>query len=287
MVVPARKVDAELLRKGVKVIESWGLKIKMGRHCFSADNHYLAASDEARMADFQSMLDDDKVQVIFCARGGYGTTRIVDQLNFEKFLQKPKWIIGFSDITALHLKLHQLGAESIHGCMPVQFSKPEYDDSVEDLRKILFQERRISITAQVHECNRIGEATGQVIGGNLSLIADSMGTPTAPDTNGKILVIEEVDEYYYKIDRMMIQLKRAGKLSQLAGLVVGHMTDILDTELPFNQEVEELILDKVREYGYPVAFHFPMGHEAPNFAWIHSAKATLTVSMQESVLSFR
>lgn len=284
--MPARKIDGELLRNGIQVIESWGLKIKLGKHCFTADNQYLAATDEERLADLQSMLDDDSIQLIFCARGGYGTTRIVDKLDFNQFLQKPKWLIGFSDITALHLKLHQLGIESIHGCMPVQFTNPEYRDSVEDLRRILFGKKGTSITARVHESNRTGKATGQLIGGNLSLIADSMATSTEPDTNGKILVLEEVDEYLYKIDRMLVQLKRAGKLSQLAGLVVGHLTGVKDTELPFNQSVEALILDKVQEYTYPVAFHFPIGHQAPNFSWIHSGRATLAVSMQESVLSF-
>jgi muramoyltetrapeptide carboxypeptidase len=232
------------------------------------------------------MLDDPTVGIIFCGRGGYGTSRILDQLNFDEFKKRPKWIVGFSDITALHLKLHQLGVESIHGCMPTQYSKPEYESSISRLRDLILGNSNIKVEAAGNGSNKSGIVTGKVIGGNLSLIVDSLGTATTPDANGKILIVEEIDEYLYKIDRMFTQLKRSGVLSNLAGLAIGHMTDLKDTELPFNQSVEELILDKVAAFSYPVGFNFPIGHQSPNFPWVHSASATLNVTADGSLLSF-
>lgn len=284
---PARKVDKDLLLAGCDVIKSWGLNVDFGKYCFETDNNYLAANDANRLSDFQSMLDNPSIDAIFCARGGYGTTRILDQLNFNNFLKKPKWIVGFSDITALHLKLHQLGVNSIHGSMPIQFSKPEHKESVESLKKILFENESINIQAKSNSHNRNGRAKGIVVGGNLSLVLDSFGTSTEPETNGKIFVLEEIDERLYKVDRMLTQLKRAGKLSQLAGLIIGHMTDIGDTELPFGQSIEELIMDKVTDYNFPVAFNFPIGHAAPNMAWIHGATAEVSVTTEGAKLGLR
>lgn len=286
IVAPARKVDEKELLKGCEIIESWGLKIQFGKHCFDRGNKYLAASDADRLEDLQLMLNSAKIDTIFCARGGYGTTRILDHLNWDSFIRNPKWIVGFSDITALHLKLHQLGIESIHACMPIQFFKSEYEESVRSLKKILFTEDQTSISAKLNSYNRHGKAIGAVIGGNLSLVVDSLGTSTEPNTKSKILVLEEIDERLYKVDRMFMQLKRAGKLSDLAGLVIGHMTDMSDTELPFNQSIEELIMDKTSAYSYPVAFNFPIGHEAPNLAWRHAAQAELSVSENKSELIF-
>lgn len=213
IVAPARKVDHQKLFEGIRIIESWGLEVEIGKYCFEKDNAYLAAKDAERLRDLQYMLDSESVNAIFCARGGYGTTRIVDQLDFRSFIKQPKLILGFSDITALHLKLHRLGVQSIHGCMPVQFSNPDYFNSIESLKHLLFSDQADEILADANQHNREGEATGIIIGGNLSLLVDSLGTPTELDTAGKILVVEEVDEQLYKIDRMFTQLKRAGKLS--------------------------------------------------------------------------
>lgn len=284
IVAPARKVDHEKLREGIRIVESWGLKVELGKYCFEKDNAYLAATDANRLSDFQHMLDSTTVNAIFCGRGGYGTTRILDQLDFSTFIKHPKWILGFSDITALHLKLHQLGVPSIHGCMLTQFSNPEYAVSVEHVKQLLFSASPVEIVAASNQHNRSGEANGIIIGGNLSLVVDALGTSTAPDTAGKILLLEEVDEQLYKIDRMLTQLKRAGKLSQLAGLVIGHMTDLKDTELPFNQTIEELIMDKVSGFRYPVGFDFPIGHEAPNLPWRHSSTSRLVVTSEHSKL---
>lgn len=284
IVAPARKVDHEKLREGIQIIESWGLKVEPGKYCFEKDNSYLAAADADRLSDFHHMLDSPSIDAIFCARGGYGTTRILDQLDLSEFIKNPKWILGFSDITALHLRLHQLGVPSIHGCMPAQFSNPGYAVSVERLRQLLFSDQPIEVLADANHYNRSGVASGIIIGGNLSLVVDALGTSTEPDTAGKILVLEEIDEQLYKIDRMFTQLKRAGKLSQLAGLVIGHMTDLKDTELPFGQTIEELILDKVSEFNYPVGFDFPIGHESPNLPWRHSSSSRLVVTSEQSNL---
>ena len=282
---PAGKIKSERLTTAVSVLESWGLRIELSKHIFSEAHGYFSGTDQERSQDFQNMLDDPKIKAIICARGGYGTTRFIDQLDFTSFLKFPKWIVGFSDITALHLRLHQLGFESIHSVMPIQFPKPEHKESIESLGKTLFGET-VQLEAKASESNRLGSATGQVIGGNLTLLIDLLGTTTNIDTKGKILIIEEVGEYKYKLDRMFTHLKRANKLSQLAGLIIGHMTDINDAEGSFGQNVEEIILDKVKEFNYPVAFNFPIGHEAPNLAWRHGATGTLNVSNDISRLTF-
>ena len=283
IVAPAGKIKSDSLNKAISVLESWGLRVQSGNHIFSDNHSYFSGSDDERWQDFQQMLDDPKLKAIICARGGYGTTRIIDRLDFTSFLKYPKWIVGFSDVTALHLKLHQLGIESIHSVMPIQFPKPEHEESIESLRRILFGEVGL-IQAKASELNRLGSASGQAIGGNLSLLVDSLGTSTEVDTIGKILVIEEVGEYRYKLDRMFTQLKRARKLDHLAGLIIGHMTDIQDTEISFGQTVEEIILEKVKDNSYPVAFNFPIGHDAPNLAWRHGAKAILFVTRNKSRL---
>jgi muramoyltetrapeptide carboxypeptidase len=228
---------------------------------------------------------DGNVRAVLCARGGYGITRILDRIDFSLFSQDPKWIIGFSDITALHLKLYQLGIESIHASMTSHFRKSEYFDSVNSLKNLLFGKQN-AIEAQSNKMNRLGSGSGVVIGGNLSLLADALGTSTSPDTRNAILVVEEIGEYKYKTDRMFTQLKRSGKLDQLSALIIGHMTDIRDADPGFGESIEEIVMDKVKEYSYPVAFNFPMGHEAPNIGWRHGAQATLSVDAAGSALHF-
>ncbi|MBA4055787.1 MAG: LD-carboxypeptidase, partial [Marivirga sp.] len=267
-----------------KILKSWGLIVETGSTLFRDHHQYLAGTDEERVQDFQTMLDEKEVKAIICARGGYGTTRVIDRFDFNAFQAHPKWIVGFSDVTALHLKLMKIGVESIHGLMPILFAKQEYAESLESLKQILFG-FDVLIHAKPNSYNLTGKSTGTVVGGNLSLLADSLGTATEPDLNQKILVIEEVDEYFYKIDRMLTQLKRAGKLDKLSGLVVGHMSDLKDTTPGFGELVEEIIVDKVKEFDYPVAFDLPIGHENPNLAWRHGSRMTLTVAGEGSLLS--
>ncbi len=285
IVAPGRKLDTDTVDASVHIVESWGLHVRTGKNLFSPGHSYLSGSDAERLSDLQNMLDDPSVKAIICARGGYGTTRILDQLDFSSFLKRPKWICGFSDITALHLKLHSIGAQSIHGTMPVLFPKPESVLSVETLRKILFGER-VRLETNPDSKNKVGDAEGLLIGGNLSLIVDSLGTSSEIDTRNKILVIEEVDEYLYRVDRMMVQLKRANKLQHLAGLVVGHLTEMKETELPFGEAIQNIIVDQVKEFAYPVGFGFPVGHENPNLAWIQGSIGKLKVTREKSMITF-
>lgn len=284
IVATGRKLDADTLQASIRIIESWGYQVKTGRNILSNAHHYLAGSDAERLEDLQSMLDDPSINAIIFARGGYGTTRILDQLNFETFLKKPKWVCGFSDITSLHLRLQALGVQSIHGTMPVLFSKPESALSVESLNQILVG-KAMPLEAGSNPKNIPGKATGSIVGGNLSLIVDSLGTSSEIDATNKILVIEEIEEYLYRVDRQLVQLKRAKKLQSLAGLVVGHMTDIKDPEY-FGESIQEIILNHVKEFKYPVGFGFPIGHENPNLSWIEGSNAILQVTPQKSSVAF-
>lgn len=285
IVAPGRKLDQASVNAAVAVMRSWELNVVLGKNLFSTRHSYLSGTDEERLHDLQTALDDSSIKAIICARGGYGTTRILDQLDFIAFTKNPKWICGFSDITALHLKLQSLGIQSIHSTMPVLFTKEESTVSVESLHSLLFG-KALALTAIPSLHNIPGHVTGEVIGGNLSLIVDALGTACEINTENKILILEEVDEYVYRLDRMLVHLKRAGKLKNLAALVIGHMTDIKESELPFGETVQQLITHHIREYNYPVAFNFPTGHENPNLSWIQGASAKLDVTSENSVLRF-
>jgi muramoyltetrapeptide carboxypeptidase len=285
IVAPGRKLDEEVINTAVSILKSWGLNAITGHNLFSTKHSYLSGTDAERLVDLQHALDDSSVRTIICARGGYGTTRILDQLDFSGFLKNPKWICGFSDVTALHLKLQSLNIQSIHSTMPVMFLQKESASSVESLRNLLFGNSG-ALTAEASAQNKLGDCSGKLIGGNLSLLTDSLGTSSEVNTDNCVLIIEEIGEYTYRLDRMLVQLKRAGKLKNLSGLIVGHMTDMKESELPFGENVQQIILNHVREYTYPVAFNFPVGHENPNLAWIEGAKGQLSVTDKESVLSF-
>lgn len=284
VVAPARKVKPEDIEIAKRTFEKWNLKVIESPHLFSSDHSYLAGTDKQRIKGLQQILDDPSVQAIISARGGYGTTRIIDALDFEGFKKHPKWIIGFSDITALHLTVSALGFQSIHGIMPILFRREDAADSIESLRKALFGEELI-LKGSAEINNKPGTATGKLIGGNLSLLVDSLATDHEPDTTGKILVLEEIDEYLYKLDRMIVQLKRAGKFSALNGLVVGHFTDIKDSELSFGETMQEIIRYHTSDFSFPVGFNFPVGHEHPNLAWRQGATATLQVTYEKSSLT--
>lgn len=285
IVAPGRKLDRGIIHSAASIVERWGLKVKIGKNLFSEKHNYLSGTDAERLNDLQEALDDAAIHAIICARGGYGLTRILDQVDFTLFARTPKWICGFSDITALHLKLQSLNIQSIHGTMPVQFSDSSFASSAKQLRDILFGED-ISITASASVHNRPGEAVGESVGGNLSLLAESLGTASELLTDNKILIIEETGEYIYRLDRMLVQLKRAGKIKNLAGLVVGHMTDIREGALPFGESFEQLIRYHTKEFSYPIAFNFPTGHDNPNMAWIEGALAKLVVTQTEATLRF-
>jgi muramoyltetrapeptide carboxypeptidase len=285
IIAPGRRVSLSDVDVAIDLFKTWQLDVVLANNLFSNGHSYLAGTDDQRRDDFQSMLDDHTVKAIVSARGGYGSSRILDSLDFTRFQKNPKWIAGFSDITAVHLKLFNLGYESIHATMPILFSKAGSAESVTSLKNVLLG-TPAPLEAKFFSYNRTGRSEAQVVGGNLSLIVDALGTASEPDTDGKILVIEEVEEYLYKMDRMITHLKRAGKLKNLAGLLVGHMTNILDSELSFGETVEDIIHYHTREYTFPVAFRFPTGHENPNLAWIHGGQAQLEVTPEISRLSF-
>ncbi|TXH26536.1 MAG: LD-carboxypeptidase [Cyclobacteriaceae bacterium] len=283
LVAPGRKLDRSSVDTATQIIQSQGLSVTLGESLFSAQHSYLSGSDSERLSDLQLALDDPAINAIICVRGGYGTTRILDQLDFTKFQKHPKWICGFSDVTALHLKLQSLEIESIHGSMPVQFQKKDSNRSADSLIKTLLGTHE-PLKASASSGNRNGNATGRLIGGNLSLLNDSLGTATEIETEKKILVIEDVGEYAYRFDRMLVQLKRAGKFDTLAGLVVGHMTDIKEGELPFGETVEQMVRYHTREFSFPIGFNFPIGHDHPNLSWIEGAEANLVVTESGSTL---
>jgi muramoyltetrapeptide carboxypeptidase len=210
------------------------------------------------------MLDNEYVKGIICVRGGYGTVRIIDSLNFELFQKQPKWLAGFSDITVLHSHIHKLNIATLHSTMPISFSS-NTTEAINSLKAALFGED-ISIEVSAHPLNRIGEAKGQIVGGNLSVLYSLIGSPSEIDTKDKIVFIEDLDEYLYHIDRMMMNLKRSGYLSHLKGLIVGGMSKMNDNKIPFGKEAEKIIYDAVCEYDYPVCFGFPAGHISDNRA---------------------
>ncbi|MDO1449962.1 LD-carboxypeptidase [Rhodocytophaga aerolata] len=285
LIAPAGKVPVNDIEKAIAVIESWEVKVKKGKYLYE-QNFQFAGTDEQRLADFQQMLDDPGIAAILCARGGYGTTRIIDRIDLTKYLHAPKWIAGYSDITALHCHLHARNIQSIHAIMPLTFAKDDTAESVESLRKVLFGESIVYESAS-HEFNRPGKATGPIVGGNLALLASICGTASDIDTAGKILFIEDISEYFYNIDRMMIQLKRTGKLDKLSGLIIGHFTDSKDNETPFGKNAYEIVLDAVKEYSYPLCFGFPIGHEPRNFAIPCGRVAVLEVNQNRpSMLCF-
>jgi muramoyltetrapeptide carboxypeptidase len=281
----ARKITPAQLEQALKVLKSWGLKTVLAKNIFSSQHSYLAGTDAERREDLQSLINDPEIKAIFCARGGYGSTRIVEDIDFSSLRKSPKWIIGFSDVTAIHLRLAAMEVASIHGTMPIFFAQPEALGSVESIQKILFS-GACDIVIGPESFNRPGAGTGEVVGGNLSLVVDALNTPSEPDTTGKILFVEEVDEYFYKLDRMFTQLRRSGKLKELNGLIIGHMTDIKNSELEFGESVSQIVLHAVRDYQFPVAFSFPSGHQNPNLAWIHGGEASLKVGVTDVQLSY-
>lgn len=283
IVAPGGRVNRDVLDGAIERLNHWGLSASMGRNILSGPG-YFSGTDAQRHEDLQAALDAEDISAIFCARGGYGTTRILDRIDFKGFRNHPKWVVGFSDITALHLELHKQGFESIHAIMPSQFAVPEAENSLESLRNILFKEVIHAIEVPGNKYNTVGRGTGEVVGGNLSLIVDSLGTRSEIETKDRLLVLEEVDEYKYKVDRMLTQLKRAGKLDHLRGLIVGQLSEIKDTKIPFGASVEEMLLDRVDGLRYPVAFGFPVGHGFPNIAWRHGGRMMLNVTSDSAVL---
>ena len=284
IVATARKISLKEIQFAIDTINGWGLKVVLGS-TIGKEDFQLAGTDEERLADFQNMLDNDSVKGIICARGGYGTVRFIDEVDFRKFSKRPKWICGYSDITVLHS--HLLGVyniASVHSTMPLSF-KENTEDSLESLREILFGEN-VSYSFAANKLNRIGTEEGILCGGNLSLLQNLSGTDSDLETDEKILLIEDVDEYLYHFDRMIQWLKRSGKLNNLSGLVVGHLSKMknLNEQNPFGKTAEEIVAEAVKEFDYPVCFGFPAGHENDNRALIIGGRYGLTVENEKAEL---
>jgi muramoyltetrapeptide carboxypeptidase len=274
---PAKKLPNPMT-DAITLLQSWGLEVVLGE-TVDASYHQFAGDDDLRAKDMQRFIDDDSVKAIIAARGGYGTVRMIDKVDFSRFAQNPKWLVGFSDITVLHAHLFtNYGAQTIHGQMPVNIPDAS-KHSLETLRSALFgEELRYEFTSHRH--NRSGKTSGILIGGNLSLLISISGSVSDLDYKGKILFIEDVGEYLYSIDRMIRNLKRAGKLKHLAGLIVGGLTELKDNDIPFGQTVPEIIMEAVKEYNYPVCFDFPAGHIPDNCSLVLGKKLNLSVNEQ-------
>lgn len=283
IIATARLISHEEIAAAIDILKGWGLEVEVGP-TVGAQYGVFAGDDALRLQDLQQALDRPDIKAIICARGGYGTTRILDQVDFSHFQNHPKWVVGFSDITSLLCHIHSLGIESVHGIMPLLFPKGT-EEALESLRRVLFGEN-LSYSSAPHTFNRTGIAEGQLIGGNLALLHNVSGTSSDFTTKGKILFLEDVDEYLYSIDRMMVHLDRAGKLKDLAGLIVGHFSDMKDNAIPFGKDAYEIIAEHTGKYDYPVCYGFPTGHEPDNLALVCGRRAKLEVEENGASLEY-
>lgn len=284
IVSPAGKISEKYVLPVAEWLVQKGYKVELGKHVF-AQHFQFAGTDLQRLSDLQTALDDPETDVILCSRGGYGTVRIIDKLDFSNFIQKPKWLVGYSDITILHLGINKLGVATVHGVMPRHFFEKDGKASgnLESLMQMLTGEKP-AYSFSNSESNRPGLTTAELVGGNLSIISSLQGTKYELDTTGKILFLEDIDEFLYHTDRMVYQLKLAGKFDNLAGLIMGDFTDMKDNESPFGKTIHEIIADAVREYHYPVCYGFPAGHDKKNLALSFGQKWELNVSKSKAIL---
>jgi len=283
IVATARKHIDDDLKLAKEFLENWGLKVVVGSS-IGLDQNQLAGTDEDRAKDFQKQLNNPNIKAIWCVRGGYGTVRMVDLLDFTTFKTHPKWIIGFSDVTVLHSHLNTLGFESIHGMMPVNIPRAT-PEAKESLRKALFGES-LSYAIPFDPMNKLGKAKGELVGGNLSILYSLFGSESAIDCTDKILFLEDLDEYLYHIDRMMMNLKRNGCLESLKGIVVGSMTKMKDNDIPWGKNALQIIEEVTKTYNIPVVYNFPAGHIPDNRALIFGRQVTLEVNASGTKLIF-
>ena len=264
---PAGYMAAEKAQTCIATLQSWGYEVMVGKTLGSDSNNYFSGSDEERLDELQAMLDDKELKAILFGRGGYGVGRIIDRLDFSKFRKNPKWLIGFSDITVLHCHLlAKYKIASLHAPMAAAFNDDGFKNEYILSLKSALAGKKANYKIAPHAFNKFGKAEGKLIGGNLTLLANMIGTPSDFDTKNKILFIEDIGEYLYSTDRMLYQLKRSGKFKNLAGLVWGGFTDMKDTERPFGKTMDEILQDITADCDYPVCYHFPVSHGAENYA---------------------
>ena len=283
IVATARKNIDDNLKPAIDLVHSWGLEVVIG-NSIGLDNNQLAGTDEQRAADFQAQLDNPNIKAIWCVRGGYGTVRIIDLVDFTKFKQNPKWIVGFSDVTVIHSYLNKINVASIHAVMPVTVAKATAS-AIESLRKSLFGES-LNYELSCFPDNRLGKAKGEIVGGNLSILYSLMGSNAQIDCKGKILFLEDLDEYLYHIDRMMMSLKRCGCFDNLNGLIVGSMTKMKDNDIPWGKNANQIITDSTKSYTFPILYNFPSGHIQDNNALIFGKQVSLELNTISSKLIF-
>lgn len=274
------------VQQALALLKSWGLNAIIGKHVFSQADHF-AGTDNERCEDFQNALDDPTVSAIWCARGGYGTVRILDKLDYTKFKAHPKWIIGYSDITALHNQIHNEGYQSIHALMCVSLTKDLEDikETLGTFKSAIFG-NPVNYNLEGSSYNKVGEARGQLVGGNLTVLHTMLGSETSIDVSGSILFIEEIGEYKYHIDRMLQSLKRAGYFDNCKGVIVGDMSKLRKNTTLWGSSVEQLVLDVLEDYDFPIAFNMPAGHEKDNRALVLGKRIHLKVEKKETQLSY-
>lgn len=282
IVTTARKISVAELVPAIELLKKWGLVPVLGDSIDAEDNQF-GGNTLVRTTDFQAQLNNPKIKAIWCARGGYGTVKIIDNIDFSEFIKQPKWIIGFSDVTVLHAHVHRLGIQTIHALMPITVGSST-TEALQSLKNELFgSENKYIIPSKL--INKTGIEEGVLVGGNLSILYSLLGSPSAIDTHGKILFIEDLDEYLYHIDRMLVNLKRNGYFEGLKGLIIGGMTKMNDNDIPFGKTVSEMILDTVSRYDFPVVFDFPAGHINNNNTLCLGKKVRLNVAENTTVLT--
>ena len=285
IVCPAGYMPIKKTNTCISTLQSWGFKVEIGKTLGGKQKNYFSGTDDERLQDFQTMLDDKNIKAILCARGGYGVSRIIDRINFTKFKQNPKWIIGFSDITVLHAHLNkQIKVASLHSPMAAAFNNNGFKNEY-----ILSLKKSLTGLVNKYQCdthtyNKLGKLQAELIGGNLALIAHLIGSKSSYKTNNKILFLEDVGEYLYNIDRMFIQLKRVGMLDNLKGLIIGKFSELKDTTSPFGTDVYSIIYEHVKDYSYPICFDFPVGHITENVALKIGVQYELDVSKSKVFL---
>ena len=279
----ARKNIDNNLKPAIDLLHSWGLEAVIG-NTIGLDNNQLAGTDIQRAEDFQHQMDNPNIKAIWCVKGGYGTVKMIDLLDFNKFKQNPKWIVGFSDVTVIQSYLNKMNIASIHGAMPITVEKAS-PETIESLRKALFGES-LNYEIPFDAANRLGNAKGEIVGGNLSILYSLMGSNAQIDCKGKILFIEDIDEYLYHIDRMMMSLKRCGCFENLSGMIVGGMTKMRDNDIPWGKNANQIIENITKGYSFPIVYNFPSGHSHDNRALIFGKQVILKINDKKTVLKF-
>ena len=283
IVCTARKFFPEEAKPAIDLLESWGLKVKLGK-TIGLDSCQLGGNDKDRAADFQEQLDNDNIKAIWCGRGGYGTVRIIDRIDFSNFKKHPKWIMGFSDVTVLHSHINTLNVATLHSIMP--FTVPNAPEEVKQTFKNALFGIKNSYIIPSKSYDKKGLAKGELVGGNLSILYSLLGSKSSIDTKDKILFIEDLDEYLYHVDRMLYNMKRNDYFKNVKGIIVGSMRDMHDNDIPFGQNEVQIILEITKDLNIPIAFEFCAGHQKDNRTLVLGSQVSFEVNDTEIKLTF-